>query len=449
MAETIFGRRAAAAGAAGAALLGVLLVSGCALLGVRGQREALQSFARIRGTVTLDVPSDSPLVVVLGRAADDPKAIDPETGRRTGNVIDHFRLEHAGTFAFAVMPGTFRLAAFADENRNLIYDPGEPALAGQPDFTLSPGEKRDDFELVIHHDVHLDERYDIVDMQARAPKDQENFSLGRFTVKGEVVDLDDPKFGEANGKLGMWKFVDFLYDVGPGVYFLEEYDPNKIPVLFVHGISGYPQQFSTLIAKLDRKHFQPWFYFYPSGIHLDGIANHLTDVMTDLQLRYGFDELAVVAHSMGGLVSRAFILKYQETTGRPDIRLFVAISSPWGGSESASHIGDAPKDLVVYSWLDMNPSSDFLKGLFYQPPDYLRPRPLPPQTPFYMMFGYKRKESSFGPSGDGVLTTKSETRLEAVEAAKSILPLDYDHVAILHSPEAVKRLNAILAKRFD
>ncbi len=446
MTETTFRRRAAAAGAT---LLGVLLVSGCALLGVREQREALQNFARIRGTVTLDVPSDSPLVVVLGRTSDDPKAIDPETGRRAGNVIDHFRLEHAGAFAFAVMPGTFRLAAFVDENRNLIYDPGEPALAGQPDFTLSSGEKRDDVELVIHHDVHLDKTYDILKMQARAPKDQENFSLGRFTVKGKVVDLDDPKFGEANGKLGMWKFVDFLFDVGPGVYFLEEYDPNKIPVLFVHGISGYPQQFSTLIAKLDRKRFQPWFYFYPSGIHLDSIANHLTDVMTDLQLRYGFDEVAVVAHSMGGLVSRAFILKYQETTRRPDIRLFVAISSPWGGSESASNIGDAPKDLVVYSWLDMNPSSDFLKGLFYQPPDYLRPRPLPPQTPFYMMFGYKRKESSFGPSGDGVLTTKSETRLEAVEAAKSILPLDYDHVDILHSPEAVKRLNAILAERFD
>jgi hypothetical protein len=65
-----------------------------------------------------------------------------------------------------------------------------------------------------------------------------------------------------------------------------------------------------------------------------------------------------------------------------------------------------------------------------------------------MLFGYKRKERSFGPSGDGVLTTKSETRIEAIEAARSVLPLDYDHVQILDSPEASARLNAILAEHF-
>ena len=430
-----------------AGLVGALLFTGCALLGVREQREALQNFARIRGQVRLDVPSDTPIVVVLGRASAD-NAVDPETGRRTGNIIDHFPLEHAGTFAFAVTPGTFRLAAFADENHNLSYDPGEPALVNQPDFTLGPGEVRDDIELVIHHDFSLDRRYDILAMQARTPKDQENFSLGRFTVRGQVVDLDDPKFGEANGELGMWKFVDFLFDVGPGVYFLEKYDPNKIPVLFVHGISGYPQQFETLIDHLDRKRFQPWFYFYPSGIHLDAIANHLNDVVSGLQMQYGFDELAVVAHSMGGLVSRAFILKYQETTGRSDIQLFVAISSPWGGSEAAANVKDAPENLIVYSWLDMNPTSDFLTGLFYQPPDYTQPRLLPKQVPFHMVFGFKRKEDSFGPSGDTVLTVKSETRIEAVEAAKSILPLDYTHVGILKADETVKRLNHILDDRF-
>jgi hypothetical protein len=43
---------------------------------------------------------------------------------------------------------------------------------------------------------------------------------------------------------------------------------------------------------------------------------------------------------------------------------------------------------------------------------------------------------------------KSEARLEAIEAAQSILPLDYDHHDILHSAEAVTRLNAILAETF-
>jgi hypothetical protein len=243
---------------------------------VKKQREAAESFARIRGSVRLDVPSESDIVVVLGRASVDPNEIDPTTGRRAGNIIDHFPLERAGTFVFAVSPGTFRLAAFADENGNLSYDPGEPALVGQPDFTLAPGENRDGIELVILHDVSLDERYDILELQARAPKDQANFSLGRFTARGKVVDLD-------------------------------------------------------------------------------GIANHLTGIVTELQTRRGFKEMVVVAHSMGGL----------------------------------------------------------------------------------------------GPSGDGVLSVKSETRIEAVAAAESILPLDYNHVDIVHSPEAVERLNLILENHFE
>ncbi len=423
-----------------------LLIPSCALLGVKKQRERVESLGRIRGSVRVEPASDSPIMVVLGRASGGTNDIDPKTGKRAGYIVDHFLLERAGTFAFLVSPGSFRLIAFEDRNANLTYDVGEPALVDQPVFDLAPGERLDDVELVIPQTSTLDKRYDIVALQARAPTDQE--SLGRFTVKGDVVKLDDPKFGAESGSLGMWRFADFLFEVGPGVYFLEEYDPKKIPVLFVHGISGYPQEFSTLIAKLDRKRFQPWFYFYPSGFHLDGIALHLTSVITELQARHDFDELAVVAHSMGGLVSRAFILEHFEATGRHDVRLFVAISSPWGGSESASNIANAPESFIVYSWLDMAPNSNFLKRLFYTPPSYRQPRPFPAHVPFHMIFGYKRKESSLGPSGDGTLTLKSEARIEAVEAAKSILPLDYDHHDILESPEAVARLNKILADTF-
>jgi pimeloyl-ACP methyl ester carboxylesterase len=184
-------------------------------------------------------------------------------------------------------------------------------------------------------------------------------------------------------------------------------------------------------------------------VHLDALSRHLTLVVTELQLRHGFDRLAVVAHSMGGLVARSFVLEYQQSSGRSDVEVFVAISSPWGGSESAAKIAEAPQDLMVYSWLDMDPASGFLRGLFYEPPDFRRPRPLPAQVQFQMIFGYKRDEGSRGPSGDGVLTVKSEARTEAVLAARSILPLDYDHAGILASDEAATRLDAILRDAFE
>jgi pimeloyl-ACP methyl ester carboxylesterase len=433
----------------GLLLFVVLLCSGCALLGVKEQREAFESFGRIRGTASTERPSASPIIVVLARASEDPEELDPETRLRARQVIDHYPIDSSGRFAFSTSPGTFALAAFEDANENLTYDPGEAVRPMGELFAVAPGETVDEIELVIPHGSSLDRTYDILAMEARTPKDQQYFSLGRFTVRGEVVDLDDEKFGAESGRIGMWRFVDFLFEVGPGVYFLEEYDPNKVPVLFVHGISGYPQEFSTLIEELDHDLFQPWFYFYPSGMHLDGISNHLAGAVSDLQRDLGFSELAVVAHSMGGLVSRSFILKHWERTRRRDIKVFVAISSPWGGSESAAMVADAPEDLIVYSWIDMNPESDFLKGLFYQPPGHVRPRTLPSHTPFHMIFGYKRDESSFGPSSDGVLSVKSEARLEAIEAARSVLPLDYDHPGILHSGEAVNRLNFILGDAFD
>jgi pimeloyl-ACP methyl ester carboxylesterase len=433
---------------AAAAVL-VLIGSGCALLGVEKQRKRAEILGRIRGSARVEPADDDSIVVVLGRAAGDGSEIDAETGRPAGNIIDHYRLTKDGTFVFLVSPGTFRLAAFADQNSNLTYDVGEPALVDQPLFEIGPGETLDRIELVIPRESTLDQRYDIIALQARTPNDQENFSLGRFTVKGDVVDLHDPKFGSASGEMGLWRFTDFLFEVGPGVYFLEEFDPKKIPVLFVHGMSGYPQEFSTLIGNLDRKRFQPWFYFYPSGFRLEGIARHLTSVIAELQIQHGFDELAVVAHSMGGLVSRDFILQHFQKTGRRFVRLFVAISSPWGGSAFAAGVESAPAGLVIYSWLDMNPESDFLKSLFYFPPDYRRSRPLPDHVPFHMLFGYRRNERSMGPSGDGTLTLKSEARIEAVEEARSILPLDYGHREILESSEASTRLNTILSETFD
>ncbi|HEX5068416.1 MAG TPA: hypothetical protein VFY49_20005 [Myxococcota bacterium] len=419
----------------------LVLAPGCALLGVRGQREQVAQMGRIRGTVRVEPAEESVLVVVLVRPQADPTA-EPQ-------IIDHFVLQRAGTFAFAVAPGTYRLAAFADRKDNLVYDPGEPALVGQASFELAAGQMLDGVELVIPRDASLDQKIDIRALQARTPKDQENFSLGRFTVRGQVVDLADPKFGEPNGLMGMWRFVDFIFEVGPGVYFLEKYDPKKIPVLYVHGISGYPQQFTELIGALDREHFQPWFYFYPSGFHLEGIGNHLAGVIGELQAQLGFDEFAVVAHSMGGLVSRSFILKHYRQTGRDDIPLFVAISSPWGGSEGAENVGRAPNGITVFSWLDMSPSSDFLRGLFHQAPDYQRPRSLPDHTAFHMIFGFNRRSRSWGPSGDRVLSVASMARPEAVAAARSILPLNDTHVGILKDETAIARVNGLLAEVFE
>lgn len=66
----------------------------------------------------------------------------------------------------------------------------------------------------------------------------------------------------------------------------------------------------------------------------------------------------VVAHSMGGLVARRFILKNINDHRQDYIRLFISISTPWGGHRMAEKgIDQAPS--AIPSWHDMVPNSPF------------------------------------------------------------------------------------------
>src|SRR5207249_6802629 len=61
--------------------------------------------------------------------------------------------------------------------------------------------------------------------------------------------------------------------------------------------------------------------------------------MQVLQVRCGFRRLVVVAHSMGGLVARAFIERVAGDHAAPTINgidTFVSISTPWGEIGRAS-----------------------------------------------------------------------------------------------------------------
>jgi len=75
---------------------------------------------------------------------------------------------------------------------------------------------------------------------------------------GQVVSLDDPRFSATNVRWGLWVPQEFLPDTGAGLYFLQEYARDKIPILFVHGSGGNPTDFRFLIEDLDRSRYQPW-----------------------------------------------------------------------------------------------------------------------------------------------------------------------------------------------
>lgn len=456
-----------------AAILCALLIGafGCTLRELAKVRETEQravQYATLSGTVRSSYPNTEWIVVYVftmpcdadwevvreaiasGDVAGDPATWSEESrafARKVGanaRVADHVVLQRPGFWYVTLAPGCYGVGAFADLDRNYEYN-DEPVAPARADpnrlVELRPGDRREGIELVIESDARLLTNFDPVARQIReggfrSHGEQLLTSIGAVAVEGEVAALDDARFGSENGRLGYFEIYRFLYEAHPGVYFLEPYDANRIPVLFVHGALGYPQEFRALIEGLDRTRYQPWVYFYSSGARLGPNAAYLSRSIAALQLRHGFEKLAVVAHSMGGLVARDFILHHAKQVVDDPVRLFVSISTPWGGMASAES-GVEKSPYVVPSWRDVASNSDFLAQLFFSDPGAnTLHRALPERVGFYMMFGVL----------DETVPIRSLIRWEALRDARERWPLPYDHTKILRGPEASQLLGEILAR---
>jgi pimeloyl-ACP methyl ester carboxylesterase len=101
-----------------------------------------------------------------------------------------------------------------------------------------------------------------------------------------------------------------------GIYMLEPFDKNRIPVIMVHGLLSSPVTWMPMFNDLRsfpelRKNYQFWFYQYPSGQPFWTSAKQLRSDLAELrthldpyQQNPSLDQMVLVGHSMGGLVSR-------------------------------------------------------------------------------------------------------------------------------------------------
>ena len=406
--------------------------SGCStILAVREQQRRADQNAVISGTVTTDHEPRGPLIVgLLSQDKSGPF------------LLDHFVTEKPGPWIFAVAPGTYWLGAFEDIDGDGRYDE-EPALRPDPKqpIALASGQKLEGVELRIPLQGRFTrDKFTLSDLQARDSADQHHVSVFALSVAGQVTTLADPRFSREVATKGMWQFYDFLLDTRPGIYFLQAYDPTKIPVLFVHGIAGTPLDFAPLIDRLDRTRFQPWVFYYPSGARLENLAALLTQLFVRLRMQYGFDRAAVVAHSMGGLVTRGFLLQDYETNAADVVRTYVTISSPLGGMASAGK-GVEVSPIVVRSWYGLAPGSEYLDGLFYEDPaGKTKRRRLPRTMSYHLLFGFR----GAGPD-DGIVALSSQLRHEAQEEARTERGFDETHTSILQSAAVADYLNEVLA----
>ena len=105
-----------------------------------------------------------------------------------------------------------------------------------------------------------------------------------------------------------------------GLFLIEPYQPNKIPVLFIHGLMSSPDTWVQMINSLKndpviRKRYQFWFFSFSSGMPVLATAGNLRRILlaareelgTTPEARENFDKMVLIGHSMGGLVSRTLL----------------------------------------------------------------------------------------------------------------------------------------------
>lgn len=375
-------------------------------------------------------------VVVVALAAGEDEGGHPPT------PVDYLLTDASGTFSFALAPGPYRVLAFADRDGDLELDDDEPARqAGDGEALDCPaGETRhvDSIALAAGDRVSGGGGLGIREGRNLVASAMESaVSLGQLTVFGEIVPLSDPRFDPERARDSLWRPVDFLRAGHAGIYLSEPLDPERVPVLFIHGINGSPRVLEPLIDHIDGEHFQAMYFYYPSGLRIGQVAWHLNRIMRELEHRHGIDRYHVVAHSMGGLVGRAWILERSRERGRARIASFVSLSTPWSGYPSARQ-GVDHSPVVVPVWRDMATGSDFLDRLFDGDDG------APQGPPHHLLFSFRQSGWLPGASGDGVAALASMLPPEVQRQAASIFGIDTGHVEILSDETAQARVESVL-----
>jgi pimeloyl-ACP methyl ester carboxylesterase len=94
---------------------------------------------------------------------------------------------------------------------------------------------------------------------------------------------------------------------------LQAYDPNRIPVIFVHGLQDTPASWAPMINQLRgdreiRRNYQFWVFSYPSGYPYPYSASLLRKDLDAVKRAFpNTKRMVLVGHSMGGMISRLMI----------------------------------------------------------------------------------------------------------------------------------------------
>lgn len=267
---------------------------------------------------------------------------------------------------------------------------------------------------------------------------------------------------------------------------LEPYDPNRIPVLLVHGLNSHPRMWRDVINDLRadpklRGRYQFMVFYYPTGAPIAYSALRLREELAALKEKVGPPkDMVMIGHSMGGLLSRMQVItpgkaiwnaqlrddaaKFDRElpadhllrralvfNANPDISLEIYISTPHRGSRLADlSLTNMFVKLIslptkITSTLIEIPGTIFqpthltsVKGLSPTNPLFSALDEVPIQVPHHSIIG-DRGRGDTPNSSDGVVPYSSSH----LESAASEVIVPDDHGAY-DDPQAILEIRRIL-----
>ena len=121
---------------------------------------------------------------------------------------------------------------------------------------------------------------------------------------------------------------------GPtGLYFLQPYDPDLIPLVFVHGLMATDQMWLDVINDLEadpvlRGRYQYWVFGYPTGNPIAYSALRLREALAKVDKLYpNHRGYVLVSHSLGGVLTHMQVVtlkreNWERTVGEPAKAIF-------------------------------------------------------------------------------------------------------------------------------
>ncbi len=392
----------------------LLVLTACELLHISKEGQRLDNLSSLQGIVTSNAQETGQLYTLLLKYSE---------GMPT--IVNKIRVDNDGRYRFYAESGVYAVGAFLDVNGDGQYQNSEPA-----NYLKFP----DASPILYKLDSKTFQKLpDLVVETAINRRSKEKLKLklsNSINNIGKVTGLDNPLFTPKNAKMGLWRPLEFLDQYGAGMYLLQPYQQDKTPVLYIHGMTGSPTEFSHLIDSLDRERFQPWIINYPSGVPLEILSDYVLYGLNQLHANYGFNEVYIIAHSMGGLMVRSFVGKHQQTERPYNLGMVMTINSPMLGLPSAAK-GVKTSPIVLPVWRDVATDSDYIRSVH----GWI----WPDSIPYHLVFSYKD-----GKDGDGVVPMGSQLSRSLQREATGIHGFNEDHVSVLKSNEFIDLLGQIM-----